>query len=100
MSATDKDTNTSTSSFVSALVLGCVVVGACTAGFLVLRNVKRFKEVYQSRRWLAPERWVCEEERVVRWCGRAGAGAGAEADVDSCSVFIWWLVLRSFLGLL
>jgi len=56
MSATGKDTSTSTtSSFVSALVVACVTVGALSLLWLVLHSRHNLRRVYQPRTILAPE---------------------------------------------
>lgn len=52
MSATGKDTTSSTPQFIAALVTGAVVVGALSALFVVLH--RKYKHVYQSRLELAP----------------------------------------------
>ncbi|WWD18719.1 hypothetical protein CI109_103173 [Kwoniella shandongensis] len=56
MSATGKDTNaSSTPSFISALVVAGITVGAFTAIWLILHGRKTLRRVYQPRIELAPE---------------------------------------------
>jgi hypothetical protein len=56
MSATGKDTSTSTtSSFVSALVVALITVGAFSALWIVLHGKANLRRVYQPRAILAPE---------------------------------------------
>lgn len=55
MSATGKNTQSSTtSSFISALVVAGITVGAFTALWLVLHGRRNLKRVYQARTELAP----------------------------------------------
>jgi hypothetical protein len=57
MSATNADTaSASTASFVSALIIGLVMVGVYTTAFIILRPMKKFQGVYESRRMFAVER--------------------------------------------
>jgi calcium permeable stress-gated cation channel len=56
MSATGKDTNASTTpSFISALVVAAITVGAFTTVWLVLHSRKNLRRVFQPRVELAPE---------------------------------------------
>jgi hypothetical protein len=56
MSATGKDTSTSTtSSFVSALVVAGITIGVLTALWLALHSRQNLRRVYQPRTLLAPE---------------------------------------------
>ncbi|KAI5449824.1 phosphate metabolism protein 7 [Naganishia albida] len=55
MSATNKDTTTSTPQFLSALVTGAAVVGALSAVFFLLYRNPKLQRVYQARHELAPD---------------------------------------------
>jgi hypothetical protein len=61
MSNTGKDTQAATtSSFVSALVFGLVIVGALTTFFVLFHRNRKAVRVFQTRSVLAPERFVSE----------------------------------------
>jgi len=55
MSATDKDTQSATTpSFIAAIVVAAITVGAFTTVWLVLHRSKRLREVFQPRVEKAP----------------------------------------------